>query len=108
VKNKPRPPTPGFLTPAAVDKQILFAIKAPNAITRAAMTETDEMVGTHRARFSTVAEPLDDLEKTASSKRTPLTRAADYSKPLMTAHKTWFDDFVLTDTHVAIFGCVAR
>lgn len=70
MKNKPRPPTPGFLTPAVVDKQMLFAIKAPNAITRAAMTEADEMASTHRARFSTVAEPLDDLGKTAKIKTT--------------------------------------
>ena len=52
-----------FLMRVVADKQMPFAIKAPNAITRAAMTEADEIARAHRARFDTAAELFDDLEK---------------------------------------------
>ena len=52
-----------FLMRVVADKQMPFAIKAPNAMTRAAMAEADEMTSAHRAHFSTAAELLDDLEK---------------------------------------------
>jgi DNA-damage-inducible protein J len=45
------------------DKQLPFALKVPNAETRAAMTEADEIARTRRARFATAAELFDDLEK---------------------------------------------
>jgi DNA-damage-inducible protein J len=45
------------------EKQMPFTLKVPNAETRAAMAEADEIVRTHRARFETVTELLDDLEK---------------------------------------------
>ncbi len=52
-----------FLMRVVADKQMPFAIKAPNATTRAAMAEADEMTLAHHARFSTAAELFDDLEK---------------------------------------------
>ena len=52
-----------FLMRVVADKQMPFDIKAPNAETRAAMAEADEIVRTHRARFATAAELFDDLEK---------------------------------------------
>ncbi len=52
-----------FLMRVVADKQMPFAIKAPNATTRDAMAEADEMTHAHRARFSTAAELFDDLEK---------------------------------------------
>jgi hypothetical protein len=41
-------------------------IKAPNAETRAAMAEADEIARTRRARFDTTAELIDDIEKNSS------------------------------------------
>lgn len=52
-----------FLMRVVADKQMPFALKAPNAETRAAMVEADEITRTHRARFDTAAELFDDLEK---------------------------------------------
>lgn len=52
-----------FLMRVVADKQMPFDIKAPNAETRAAMVEADEIARTHRARFATAAELFDDLEK---------------------------------------------
>ncbi len=45
-----------FLTRIAAEKQLPFAIKEPNAETRAAMAEADEIVRNHRARFATAVE----------------------------------------------------
>lgn len=52
-----------FLMRVVADKQMPFDLKAPNAETRAAMAEADEIARTHRARFATAAELFDDLEK---------------------------------------------
>lgn len=52
-----------FLMRVVADKQLPFMLKVPNAETRAAMTEADEIVRTHRARFATATEMFDDLEK---------------------------------------------
>lgn len=52
-----------MLIHAVPDKQMPFPLKAPNAQTRAAMAEADEIGGTHCARFETAAELFDDLEK---------------------------------------------
>jgi DNA-damage-inducible protein J len=52
-----------FLMRVVADKQMPFALKAPNAETRAAMAEADEIARMHRARFETAAELFDDLEK---------------------------------------------
>ena len=52
-----------FLMRVVADKQMPFALRAPNAQTRAAMAEADEIARTHRARFETAAELFDDLDK---------------------------------------------
>ncbi len=52
-----------FLMRIVADKQMPFALKVPNAETRAAMAEADEMVRTRRARFGTATELFDDIEK---------------------------------------------
>jgi DNA-damage-inducible protein J len=52
-----------FLKRVAIERQIPFALKVPNAETRAAMAEADEIIRTRRARFATAAELFDDLEK---------------------------------------------
>ncbi|TCT10280.1 type II toxin-antitoxin system RelB/DinJ family antitoxin [Paralcaligenes ureilyticus] len=52
-----------FLMRVVADKQMPFMLKAPNAETRAAMTEADEIARMHRARFDTAAKLFDDLEK---------------------------------------------
>ncbi len=55
-----------FLMRVVAEQQMPFAIKAPNAETRSAMAEADEIVRTRRARFDTAAELIDDLEKNSS------------------------------------------
>lgn len=52
-----------FLIRVAAEKQLPFAIKVPNAVTQSAMVEADGMVRAHRARFGSVGELLDDIEK---------------------------------------------
>jgi DNA-damage-inducible protein J len=52
-----------FLTRVAIEKQIPFAIKAPNAETRDAMNEADEILRTGRTRFENADEMFYELEK---------------------------------------------
>jgi DNA-damage-inducible protein J len=52
-----------FLMRVVADKQMPFALKVPNVETRVAMAEADEIARTRRARFDTVSELFDDLEK---------------------------------------------
>ncbi len=52
-----------FLMRVVADKQMPFAIKAPNAETRAAMAEADEITRAHSARFTSADALFDDLEK---------------------------------------------
>lgn len=52
-----------FLIRVAAEKQLPFALKVPNAVTRSAMVEADGMVRAHRARFGSAGELLNDLEK---------------------------------------------
>ena len=52
-----------FLMRVAAEKQLPFALKVPNAETRAAMTEADAMARSRRARFATATALFDDLEK---------------------------------------------
>jgi DNA-damage-inducible protein J len=52
-----------FLTRVVAEQELSFAIKVPNSETRAAMAEADVIASAHRARFSTVAELFDGLEK---------------------------------------------
>lgn len=52
-----------FLTRVVADKQLPFAIKAPNAETLAAMAEANEMMRSRRARFAAADALIDDLQK---------------------------------------------
>jgi len=52
-----------FLMRVVADKQMPFELKVPNAETRAAMIEADEIARTRRARFDAATELFDDLEK---------------------------------------------
>jgi DNA-damage-inducible protein J len=52
-----------FLMRVIAEKQLPFALKVPNAETRAAMAEADDIVKTRRARFATANELFNDLEK---------------------------------------------
>jgi DNA-damage-inducible protein J len=52
-----------FLLRVIAEKQLPFALKVPNAETRAAMLEADDIVKTRRARFATATELFNDLEK---------------------------------------------
>ena len=48
----------------AVEQAFPLELKVPNAETRAAMAEADEIVKAGRTRFATVEEMLADLEET--------------------------------------------
>ena len=52
-----------FLMRVVADKQMPFALKVPNAETRAAMSEADEIARARHARFDNATELFDDLEK---------------------------------------------
>lgn len=52
-----------FLTRVVADKQIPFDLRAPNSDTLAAMKEADEIAGSRMARFSTVNDLINDIEK---------------------------------------------
>ena len=54
-----------FLMRVVAEQQMPFAIKAPNAATRAAMAEADTITRTRRARFGKATELFNDLEKKA-------------------------------------------
>lgn len=51
-----------FLTRVVAEQQLPFPLQVPNAETRAAMAEADDIVRTRRARFGTATELFDDLE----------------------------------------------
>ena len=52
-----------FLHRVIVDQAFPLELKVPNAKTRKAMAEADEIAHTRHARFLTAAELFDDLEK---------------------------------------------
>ena len=54
-----------FLLRVVAEKQIPFSLKVPNAETRSAMAEADEIVRAKRARYKTGAELIGDLGKNA-------------------------------------------
>lgn len=56
----------GFLMRVITDKKMPFPIATPNAGTRAAMAEADEIVRARSARFATASALFDDLEKNRS------------------------------------------
>ena len=58
-----------FLTRVVAEQQIPFAIKVPNAATRAAMAEVDAMIESGKpARFVNGKQALDYLEQTKAPK----------------------------------------
>ena len=52
-----------FLTRVVADKELPFVLKAPNVTSRAAITEANEIIQGHRARFATANAILNDLEE---------------------------------------------
>ena len=52
-----------FLTRIVADKELPFALKAPNETSRLAIAEADQIVQSRRARFSTADALLNDLEE---------------------------------------------
>lgn len=52
-----------FLKRVVADKQLPFKLKVPNATTRRAMEEADEIVHSKRARYQNGSELIGDLEK---------------------------------------------
>jgi len=52
-----------FLTRVVADKALPFAIKVPNAASRLAIAEADDIINARRARFAAAEDLLDDLEK---------------------------------------------
>ena len=54
-----------FLTRVVADKELPFAIQAPNAASRAAMAEATEIIKSRRARFATSGALMNDLEETS-------------------------------------------
>ena len=54
-----------FLTRVVADNEMPFSIKAPNAASRAAIAETEEMVKHRRARFANADDLIENPEKTS-------------------------------------------
>jgi DNA-damage-inducible protein J len=52
-----------FFMRVVADKEMPFTLRVPNAETRSAMAEADEIARTRRARFDNAAELFNDLEK---------------------------------------------
>ena len=52
-----------FLRRVVADQAFPLELKVPNATTRAAMAEADEIASARSARFVTAGELFDDLEK---------------------------------------------
>lgn len=52
-----------FLTRVVADKELPFTVKAPNAISREALRESNELVKQRKARFETADDLINDLEK---------------------------------------------
>lgn len=52
-----------FLTRVVADKELPFAIQAPNATSRVAIAEANEIIKSRRARFATADALLNDLEE---------------------------------------------
>jgi len=56
-----------LLVRVAADKALPFALRVPNATTRAAMAEADEMVRAGRARFASEADLIESVETTGGT-----------------------------------------
>lgn len=55
-----------FLTRVVADNELPFSIKAPNATSRKALQETQQLIDSRRARFASAQELINDLEKNSS------------------------------------------
>ena len=75
-----------FLLRVANDPAFPLELKVPNAETRAAMAEAEEIARTRRARLCHRRRIVCRLLKPAASKRAAPPRAADYSKTFL---KDW-------------------
>lgn len=52
-----------FLTRVVADQELPFTLKAPNATSRVAIAEANEIIKSHRARFTTADALLNDIEE---------------------------------------------
>ena len=52
-----------FLTRVVADKELPFALRAPNAATQTAMQEAGEIIQSRRARFANVEALINELEE---------------------------------------------
>lgn len=52
-----------FLTRVVADKELPFAVKAPNTRSRAAMAQANEIIKSRRARFKNSDALINDLEQ---------------------------------------------
>ncbi len=52
-----------FLTRVVADKELPFSLKAPNVQSVTAMAEADAILQNHKARFETVNDLINDIEK---------------------------------------------
>ena len=52
-----------FLTRVVADKELPFALKAPNSTSRAAIAEASEITQSRRARFATADALVNDVEE---------------------------------------------
>lgn len=52
-----------FLTRVVADQELPFALKAPNAASRVAIAEANQIVQSRQARFATADVLLNDLEE---------------------------------------------
>lgn len=57
-----------FLTRVVADQELPFALKTPNASSRTAIAEADEIIKSRHARFTTTHDLLHGLEEEASGK----------------------------------------
>ncbi|OZB60982.1 MAG: damage-inducible protein [Lysobacterales bacterium 13-68-4] len=57
-----------FLTRIVADKELPFALRAPNAGTLSAIAEADGIIKSRRSRFATSDALLTDLQKEAGGK----------------------------------------
>ena len=55
-----------FLTRVVTDQELPFIVKAPNAASRAAIAEANEIIGSRKARFASGNDLIDDLEKNSN------------------------------------------
>ena len=54
-----------FLTRVVADKELPFALKAPNQASRSAIAEAEQIIQSRRARFATADSLLNGLDETS-------------------------------------------